>query len=98
MIFPRFTLRWAFLAMTVFACFSLVLAQAFRGEPWAVALSLTVLAFGGFMLVQASVFVVARVIRGGRSGFADAANPGQSPFATKVPIKQVIVPPQDPDP
>ena len=101
MVLPRFSLRWIFLATTVFAGVSLILAQAVRGQHWALALSFAMFAAVVLMLMQAFIFGVASVIRmltarrdlplAGESPFA------ASPFAETTPVKQVVEPPADPD-
>src|SRR5262245_59077123 len=109
MVLPRFSLRWIFLATTVFAVVSLVLAQAAQGEKWAVALTATFAAFALMMAMQAYAFYVAWLMRTGgwmmilyrwylRSrGIYYNEEPPQSPFAAEAPVKQIVEPPLDPD-
>ena len=36
MLIPRFTLRWLLLLITVISVFCVIVAQAFRGQAWAI--------------------------------------------------------------
>ncbi len=96
MILPRFSLRWIFLATTVFAFVSLVFAQAARGREWAMAVTAMLIATVGLMMLQAAAFAVARLMRLVIAGGGAVAAPGQSPFAEQPPLKQVVEPPGDP--
>lgn len=59
---PRFTLRWAFLIVTLCAFIALVAGQAVAGKEWAIAV---IIALGGaafFLVVYALFFLVLQAI------------------------------------
>lgn len=95
MLIPRFTIRWLLGMMVVAGVISLVLAQAVRGDAWAIG---TVIGIQSLVLVffaHACVFAVAWLfaqIRKGLQGEIKAT----SPFASAGPPAQLI-PPTNPE-
>lgn len=98
MLIPRFSIRNLLILTAVAACFSLVLAQAVQGAPWAIgfciaAASLVTLAIGFALLFLASL-----VIHGGLSALGEFLRPakGTSPFASAGPPPQQVPPSEVP--
>lgn len=94
-LIPRFSLRWLLGLMVVAGFVSFVLAQAVRGEPWAigtvVGLSSLLLVFFGYAWVFAFAWLFAQI----RKAFK--GNPrATSPFAAAGPPRQ-LVPPTNPE-
>ena len=59
MLIPRFSIRWL-LALTGFCgLFSVVLAAGWRGEYWAAALAIAILALIFTLIVHAAIFCMA---------------------------------------
>ncbi|HUY31985.1 MAG TPA: hypothetical protein VMV69_04330 [Pirellulales bacterium] len=86
MLIPQFSLRWVLAVTAACAVFSLILASALRGSPWAIALSVGVaslvvmLAFHGAVFF--GVWLFSLLVPDRR-----AAGPGGgSPFASGVPL------------
>ena len=95
MLIPRFTIRWLLLLMTVSSFFFFILSFAFRGQAWAIAVSLSVgsllLAFLGYGMVFGLAAAIASV-----RALLRPAPPCDSPFATAEPPAQII-PPEEPE-
>lgn len=99
MLVPKFTIRGMLIATAVFAVFSLVLAQAVRGNAasavgFTVAAASVVLAFGLYCWAFAAAWACSSLLRlmtGSGKG-----PPVRSPFADAGPPKQIIAP-VDPD-
>lgn len=62
MLLPRFSIRWALAATTVFGCLFLVAAQATRGAAWAIAFVGSVIALAFMAQVHAIFFLLARLL------------------------------------
>jgi hypothetical protein len=82
MVIPQFSLRWILAVTAVCAVFSLILAAAVRGSPWAIALSIAVaslaitLAFHGAVFFGVWLFSLIVPDRRRTTG-----GPADSPFA-----------------
>lgn len=96
MLIPRYSIRGLLALMVASALFSLLLSFAFKGQPWAIALSLALGMIPLVGLLYAMAFVAALVF--GRISEAMSSTwstpRGSSPFAISGPPKQ-IVPPQE---
>ena len=92
---PRFSLKWLLGFTAVAALFSLVLAQAANGQPWAIgfviALGSLVLVFGTYAWFFAVAWIFA-LLRRSVAGRPQAS----SPFASAGPPAQLI-PPRQPE-
>ena len=92
MLIPRFSLRWLFGLTTVCAVFSLVIAQAYRGQSWAIG----VVSFIGAGLVLWSVHIAMfLVVWAANTVFVRYDKTRElvhSPFATDQPPPQIIEP------
>ncbi|MEN1680095.1 MAG: hypothetical protein AAGJ46_10915 [Planctomycetota bacterium] len=59
---PRFTLRTAFILLTAGSLLALTLAEAVRGQAWAVGVVTAVAGAGFVMLVHAAVYRLTRLM------------------------------------
>lgn len=95
MLFPRFTLRWILVAITLFGCFSYFLAQAVRGHTWAIGVSTGLASVLVLLLIHAALFLIAYVLTD-VTGLAQGRSRPESPFAASKPPPQLIQP-RDPE-
>ncbi len=58
MLIPRFSLRTALLGTTLCAVFFLVVGFAYRGDTWAVVITVAALSLFGTLLVHAAFYVL----------------------------------------
>lgn len=94
MLIPRFSLRALLIATAVCAVFSLVLAGAVRGQPWAIGMTAGLGSLVVVFLLHPLAFAVASVLASLR-GQVTPPPVGTSPFASAGPPRQII-PPQPP--
>jgi hypothetical protein len=96
MLIPRFSLRSLLIATAVCAVFSLVIAGAVRGQPWAVGMTAGFAALLAVMLLHPLAFGLAAILASLR---VKAMPPpaGTSPFATSGPPRQIIPPSPPPE-
>ncbi len=62
MLLPRYSLRTTLIATTVCALFFVVLGQAVHGQPWAIVISVAVLALVVTLLIHALLFLITTVL------------------------------------
>lgn len=96
MLIPRFSLRALLIAMAVCAVFSLVIAGAVRGQPWAIGMTAGVAGLASLLLFHPLAFAVAAMLAAVRRQVTPPP-PGTSPFATAGPPRQVISPKAPPE-
>lgn len=96
MVIPRFSLRSLLIATAVCAVFSLVIAGAVRGQPWAIGMTAAFAALLAVMLLHPLAFAFASVLASLR-GQLNPPPPGASPFATSGPPKQIVPPSPPPE-
>jgi hydrogenase-4 membrane subunit HyfE len=68
MLLPKYNLRTALAVMSAFAVFSVVLAEALRGKPWAVGFTIGALSIPLLLVICALFYLACRVIRRGKAG------------------------------
>ena len=95
MLIPRFTLRWLMLLMAVSGVFFLIVAQAVRGQAWAMGVSLAGAGLLLSFLVYGALFGLAYLLASVLGLFRQPV-PVSTPFATTQPPVQ-MVPPEDPE-
>lgn len=95
MLIPRYTIRWLLLATTVCGVFSAVLACAFRGQVWAMAVGLGVVSLAVAFLLYGVLFGGAYVVAA-CWGLLLPRPRGSDPFATAGPPPQIL-PPEEPE-
>jgi hypothetical protein len=96
MLIPRFTIR-ALLAVTALcALFSLVIAGAVRGQPWAIGATAGVASLGTLLVFHPLAFAVARYFARLRRQMTPPPA-GASPFATAGPPRQIMPPSPPPE-
>jgi len=95
MIIPRFTLGWLLLLMAFVGVVCLIVAQAVRGQTWAMSVSLAaagvVVCFAFYAVLFGVAFLLACAL-----GMRRKPDPGGTPFATAEPPAQ-MVPPDNPE-
>ena len=96
MLIPRFSLRALLIATAVCAVFSLVLAGAVRGQPWAIGMTAALGAFLAVMLLHPLAFGLALVASSLRVKVTPPPA-GTSPFASSGPPRQIIAPSPPPE-
>jgi len=92
MLIPRFSLRWLLGLITLSAGVSVVLAQAVRGQSWAIGVAAALLCLVVLALLQAGTFLVAwfaaqaesAVVRRTAS-VVPGSSPGECPFQELTP-------------
>lgn len=94
-LIPRFTLKWLLGFTAVAGLISLVLAQAVRGEPWAVGVAIGLCSLLPVFAAYAWFFAVAWLFALLRRGLSTTPR-ASSPFATSGPPAQ-LVPPMEPE-
>lgn len=90
-LLPRFSLKWLLGFTAVAGLISLVLAQAVRGEPWAVGAVVALASLVPVFFVHAWFFAVAWLLALVRRVFSTAPRPS-SPFASAGPPAQLVSP------
>jgi hypothetical protein len=95
MLIPRFSLRSLLLLITAISVFCLIVAQACRGQAWAIGFSLAVAYLALAFVVYGVLFGLAYLLAALR-GRARTRVGVSSPFATSEPPPQII-PPGDPE-
>jgi len=91
MLIPQFSLRWVLAVTAVCAVFSLILAMALRGSPWAIALSIGVASLVVTLAVHGAVFfgvwLFSLLVPRRRAAASGSGSPfaASSPFATGLP-------------
>lgn len=94
-LIPRFSLKWLLGFTAVAALFSLVLAQAANGQPWAIGVVIALESLVLVFFTYAWFFAVAWVFAFIRRSIAGKPR-GSSPFASAGPPAQ-LVPPRQPE-
>jgi hypothetical protein len=105
MLLPRFSLRLVLSAVTALCFFFLVLSAAYRGQSWAIAVSIAAGAAVLMLLIYAGLFLfawlLAWVTGAGRSlqswAVGKPALEVQSPFASDRLPPVLVSPPPDPE-
>jgi hypothetical protein len=92
MLIPRFSLRWLLGLITLSAGVSVVLAQAVRGQSWAIGVSAALLCLIVLALLQAGTFLVAWLVALAEAAavrrtasILPASSPGECPFQELAP-------------
>ena len=96
MLIPRFSIRALFIATAACAVFSLVIAGAVRGQPWAIGMTAAFAALLAVMLLHPLAFGLALVSSSLRVKVIPPPE-GTSPFATSGPPRQIIPPSPPPE-
>lgn len=96
MLIPRFSIRALLIATAVCAVFSLVIAGAVRGQPWAIATTAGAFSLAALLVFHPVVYAIAALIAGVRKQ-SEPPPPGQSPFATAGPPRQILPPAPPPE-
>ena len=96
MLIPRFSIR-ALLVVTAFcALFSLVIAGAVRGQPWAIGVTAGLTALVTLLVCHPVAFGLAAAFSNLRRQLTPPPE-GASPFATAGPPKQIVPPSPPPE-
>lgn len=96
MLIPRFSLRSLLIATAVCAVFSLVIAGAVRGQPWAIGITAAFAALVTVLLLYTLAFALASIVAKLRGNITSPVA-GTSPFATSGPPRQIIPPSPPPE-
>jgi hypothetical protein len=105
MLIPRFSLRLILSAVTALCFFFLVLSAAYRGQTWAIAVSIAAGTALLMLLIYAGLFLLAWLLSwisgAGRSlqswATGKSALQLQSPFASDRLPPVLVSPPPDPE-
>jgi hypothetical protein len=96
MLIPRFSIRALFVVMALCALFSLVIASAVRGQPWAIGATAGVASLATMLVFHPLAFAIARYFARLRRRVTSPPG-GTSPFATAGPPRQILPPSPPPE-
>jgi asparagine N-glycosylation enzyme membrane subunit Stt3 len=91
MLLPRYSLRWLLGLMTACSVLFLVMARAYEGKQWAIAVSVAIGSLVVVAIVQGLVFLLGLLSAVVANSFRARPRP-QSPFAGAAPPPQIIPP------
>ena len=91
MLIPRYSLRTLLIATAACALFSLVVADAVRGKPWAIGMTAALSALGVVFLLHPLAFAMAALFASVRKQLTPPPQ-GTSPFASAGPPRQIVRP------
>lgn len=91
MIIPRFTIKTLLGLMVLAAFMSLILAQAVRGQSWAIGVCVGLVSLFVALAAHSLVFAIAWVLAQARR-LLDTSPKARSPFASAGPPPQIIPP------
>ncbi|HZL88085.1 MAG TPA: hypothetical protein VFB96_06880 [Pirellulaceae bacterium] len=96
MLIPRFSIRALLVVTALCALFSLVIAGAVRGQPWAIGVTAGIASLGTLLVFHPLAFALARYFARLRRRMTPLPA-GTSPFATAGPPRQILPPSQPPE-